>query len=244
MVRQYGGGSDTARLLAHLRAAGVLPPGTVGECLYDELRHGAERLVAEVNALTGGSAPEPLDVEFRLAGFTLKGRLSNVHAQGAIQVRHARIRGGDLLRGWISHLALHLAGPPEIPRVTYLVGLSQEKGRLPEAETLRLGPVGEPGDLLIRLLKRYWAGLITPLPLFPESSLSYARDVSIKGKDPQQSLHRARGIWEGNEQGRGECEDLSYRLCYGGGDPLDENFEEVSKEVFGPLLAHLERSHG
>jgi len=111
MVRRLAGGADPVGLLPHLRAAGVLPPGTVGECLYDELRHGAEKLLARVIALTGGSAPEPLDVDIRLAGFTLKGRLSNVLAQGAIQVRYARIRGADLLRAWISHLALHLAGP-------------------------------------------------------------------------------------------------------------------------------------
>jgi exodeoxyribonuclease V gamma subunit len=239
MMRQGSRDSDPARFLTQLRASGVLPPGTVGECLYDELRHGAERLMAKVNALTGGGAPEALEVALRLAGFTLKGRVSNVHARGAIQYRYARISGADLLRAWISHLALHLAALREMPRITFVVGISREKGRPPEPETFRFGPVGEPEPLLLDLLGAYWRGLVMPLPLFPRASLSYAQDVCLKDKDPQQALRRARAIWEGSEQSRGEREDFHYRLCFSAVDPLDEKFQDLSVEVFGPLLEHM-----
>jgi exodeoxyribonuclease V gamma subunit len=241
MMKQQPGGPDPARFLTQLRASGALPPGTVGECLVDELRHGVERLMGKVNSLTGGGSPGALDVGIQFPGFTLKGRVSDIHAQGAVRYRYARIRGADLLRAWIAHLALHLAAPQEVPRTTFLVGISQEKGRLPEPETLRFGPVAKPGPLLLHLLERTWTGLVMPLPLFPRSSRSYAEDVCLKGKDPQQALRRARAIWEGNEQSRGECEDLYYRLCFSAVDPLDEKFQDLSTEIFGPLLGHLEK---
>jgi exodeoxyribonuclease V gamma subunit len=242
MIRQQaGGGTDPARFLTQWRASGALPPGRVGECLYDELRVGAERLMAGVKALSGGEAPKTLDLDIRLAGFTLKGRMTRVHARGAIEYRYARIRGADMLGAWISHLAMHLAAPETVPRTTFLLGVLQEKGRLPEPEILRFKPVEEPEPLLLRLLERYWAGLVMPLPLFPRSSHTYAEDVCVKGKDPQQALRNARSTWEGSERSRGECEDPHYRLCFGTADPLDERFQDVSTEIFGPLLAHLER---
>jgi exodeoxyribonuclease V gamma subunit len=239
MIRQQSKGADPAGLLTRLRASGVLPPGTVGECVHDELRAGADSLMAKVSALVGGT-PETVDADIRLAGFSLEGRVGGVHAQGAIQYRYARIRGADLLRAWISHLALHLTAPETVPRITFVAGISREKGKLPEPEIFRLGPVGEPGPILLHLLERYWGGLVMPLRLFPRSSLSYAQDVCVRNKDPQQALRRARAAWEGSERSRGECEDLYYRLCFGAEDPLDEEFEEVSKEVFGPLLEHME----
>ncbi|MEW6665763.1 MAG: exodeoxyribonuclease V subunit gamma [Thermodesulfobacteriota bacterium] len=241
MMGQRASGSDPADVFVQMRASGLLPPGTVGECLYEDLRHAAERLLAKVRALTGGDAPEAVEAAVRLAGFTLKARVSNVHARGAIHYRYARVGSPDLLKGWILHLALHLAAPRGIPRITFVAGIPQERDRSPEPEVFRFGPVGQPEPLLLDLLERYWTGLVAPLPLFPRSSLSYAEDVGVKGKDPQQALRRARAIWEGSEQGRGECEDLYYRLCFGAVDPLDERFQEVSTAVFGPLLEHLER---
>jgi exodeoxyribonuclease V gamma subunit len=65
-----------------------------------------------------------------------------------------------------------------------------------------------------------------PLKFFPKSSLEYADS----GK-----LNNAAGIW--NHRKYPEKDDLYFNLCFGGIDPLDEEFMATAQAVFSPCLA-------
>jgi hypothetical protein len=60
--------------------------------------------------------------------------------------------------------------------------------------------------------------------------------LQIKHKTPEEALEKARFIWEGNDNKRGESEDPHFDLCFRSFDPLDAGFENVSRELFAPLL--------
>jgi exodeoxyribonuclease V gamma subunit len=103
-----------------------------------------------------------------------------------------------------------------------------------------LRPVANPEYYLARLLEHYWEGLQRPLPFFPRSALAYVKKCFSNSKKKLPPEEAARHIWEGNEQQRGEREDLYFRLAFRGSQPLDEEFYKLAAEIFGPLLEHLQ----
>ena len=77
-----------------------------------------------------------------------------------------------------------------------------------------------------------------PLHFFPESSFEYARKIILKNQSKQDALNSGKNKWTGSDFVRGESEDLYFELCFGKTDPLDQAFQQISIEVFTPLLAH------
>ena len=59
-----------------------------------------------------------------------------------------------------------------------------------------------------------------------------------KDKPQGEALQTARNTWTGNEYVRGECEDAYYQLCFKNTNPIDQEFQRISKKIFGPLLMH------
>jgi len=51
----------------------------------------------------------------------------------------------------------------------------------------------------------------------------------------------ARNKWAGGDFNRGECEDDYYQLCFGNIDPLDSEFQDISEEIFFPILGNEKR---
>ncbi|MBN1105584.1 MAG: exodeoxyribonuclease V subunit gamma [Deltaproteobacteria bacterium] len=244
MIKKGIGGVGAQDLFPSIRSSGAIPPGTVGECLFDDLGKSVEKFVRRTRSFQNGGAMKPLEVDLSLSGFRVRGRLEGVHAGGLVRYRFARIKGVDLLRAWICHLALNVAGPIDYPRDTRIMGLDPGKREEERWRGLRLSPLKDGEAILEGLLRHYWRGLCVPLHLFPESSWLYAREVLVEGGQPQDALVTTRRKWTGNERGRGEGEDPYYRLCFAAGDPLDGAFESLSKEIFGPLLEHLEEERG
>ena len=89
------------------------------------------------------------------------------------------------------------------------------------------------------LLDIFKAGLEKPLHLFPVASMQYVQQEQMKGKSKISALAQARKKWLGSgDFARGESADPYYHVCFKSTDPLDLDFENVSKAVFGPLLEH------
>ena len=79
-----------------------------------------------------------------------------------------------------------------------------------------------------------------PLKFFPQTAWAYAEAAQKQesGDSKRDPASVAEASWEGNPhtQATGECEDAYFDLCFRSADPLDEEFQETARAVFGPLL--------
>jgi exodeoxyribonuclease V gamma subunit len=213
-------------------AIGQLPHGHVGDYYYAAMTIEAQNFVRQIEKYCGAVSRDPIDIDFKAAGFDLSGRLSSASDLGYIHIRYARRRVKDLLRTWIYHLIYCLLAPPDYEKSSYLIC---------KDSAIQFGPLTDSLPILESLLRIYRQGLEIPIHFFPKSSFEYAEQVLRKSKPETAALLRAKKKWVGSEfakTAKGESEDPYYDLCFRQFDPLDEQFQKVAIQVFEPLLAH------
>ena len=230
LVEQCLRGNDAKDPFRLNKATGMLPHGAVGICQYERLGRETKAFAGKTSAHIHSGMLAPLDVDLTLSGFRLTGRIDDLYPEKMIQYRYAKIKAKDRIRTWVRHLVLNCYHLPDYPRNSMVAGMD----KLWTAWEYR--PVENAEEILAKLLERYWEGLMKPLPFFPESSWEYVEQNLEKHKSPGDALQKARGIWAGNPFLDGEGEDRHYDLCFKNSNPLDAVFEEVSLEVFGPVL--------
>jgi exodeoxyribonuclease V gamma subunit len=239
MLKRSLSGKSLRDYLGPVRASGQLPPGMVGDCLYEDLSRGVDRFVQAFSPFLTGKPLDPLEVDLDMGLFKVEGRIENIYTERAIRYRYTTLKAKDLIRAWIYHVALNCAGSEEYPRTTMVVGLSEKGGeRIWSACHYKSLENGE--ELLTQILQTYWKGLMMPLPFFPEISWEYAERTIKKGGSPEDALRYARSSWQGNEYTRGAGQEEYNRICFRGRDPLDAEFQRISEAFFGPLIEHME----
>jgi exodeoxyribonuclease V gamma subunit len=160
----------------------------------------------------------------------LQARLPEIYNCGLLQARYAKQRAQDLLSAWIYHLVLCEAAPKELPPKSTLIFKNA---------AWQFKPVDDHLKILMDLFNMFKDGLEKPLHFFPGSSLEYVQQEQLKQKSKITALIQARKKWQGSgNYARGESDDPYYDICFKMTDPLDQAFEDVSKAVFGPLLAN------
>jgi exodeoxyribonuclease V gamma subunit len=215
------------------RGLGQLPPGRVGDYLYDEMGLGVENFARRVEQYAFEKIDRPLDFDLEISGFMLQGRLSDIYSHGYIHMRYATRKAKDLLKLWIHHLIYCEVKPAKFPDDSFLICKDKiEKFNRP----LNCRKIVET------LLDLYREGLTKPIHFFPETSLAYVQKSQNEKNTRQKALTGARLKWLGSgyEQSFAESDDLYYQRCFGNTDPIDEEFEAIAKQVYEPLLAHLE----
>ena len=221
-------GEELAAPLEVARGRGDLPPGECGAALYDTLSQPAAEFAAKVAEAASGEPLPPLDVDLKLRGGRIIGRIGSLREDRLVLYRYTKLKAKDLLRLWIQHLALNCADAKGYPRhATFLA--SDTIINLPSIEGSQ--------ELLDRLLTLYREGMSYPLRFFPETSLEYAK----KARDPkraQKALNDARGKWHGSEFFPGEGKEQHCRRCFGDEEPLDDDFIATAVAIWEPLLGH------
>ncbi|MBF0497723.1 MAG: exodeoxyribonuclease V subunit gamma, partial [Deltaproteobacteria bacterium] len=218
------------------KASGVLPHGTPGDCLFRELSQGVAAFVGQTRPQLQGRQLEPLDVTLQLAGVNLYGRIQPIYQDKFVQYRYATLRGKDYVRSWINHLVLNLSQATGYPKKSVVIGLKDNAWC-----GLEYQPVPHAHDFLEELLGLYWTGLTRPLHFFPETSWEYARWRLQKNSPPEYAGTKAEGVWLGIERRQGERpQDPYLELCFKYADPLDGEFRRISRQIFQPLLEHME----
>lgn len=213
---------------ASLSASGMLPHGTVGQVLFqqmaDEVHQFASRLGTRFPKGDGAEVPIDLNIE----PFHLSGELSDIYPEKRFVYRLAKIRPQDRLALFISHLImLNHFGKDSVQRTSMLVCQDAQ---------LELASLENAHDTLLNYLDLYWQGLKSPLPFFPKSSYAYAIK-HYQGKTSQQAMSAARVKWQGSPPyAPGENQDPYLNLCFSHQDPLDERFKTTALNVFLPLL--------
>jgi exodeoxyribonuclease V gamma subunit len=221
---------DTASdIFTHLQASGKLPHGTPGMFFYEDLSVSAREFAGKIRSRIEGGPLEPAVADIAVDGFRLTGRLAGLYPRGLLFYRPAKMKGRDRLRAWISHLVFNHLHASEVASDTYAIF---------EDRSYRYAPVGKPEYYLRIYLNLYMRGLRYPLHFFSESSLVYA-DIFMKGNVPDKAMRSARGIWDAFEFG--EKDDPYYELCFKEIDPLNDEFRELSRTVYEPMLNHEEQ---
>jgi len=222
LLDQLLAGLDTEQLLALTRAQGILPPAQQGEIVFRGLEEQVTEFAAGIRYLIGELPPlEPLELDIRVGLFRISGRLSGIWPEVLLRSRCAKHSGRDQMRLWIEHLLLNetkRGGYPVVSALATTDGI------------MRLLPVKESGECLRLLLDFYWTGLRQPLKFFPRASFAYGR---------KWDLGSARSVWCGDHFPEGD--DPYYQLCFGDTDPLDDEFERVTRAILDPLVQHCER---
>jgi exodeoxyribonuclease V gamma subunit len=217
LLDQLLAGGDTDQLLAVTRAQGILPPAQQGELVFRGLEEQVAEFAAGIRSLTGEQPSlEPLELDIRVGLFRISGRLSGIWPDVLLRSRCAKRSGRDQMRLWIEHLLLNETnreGYPEVSALATTDGI------------LRLLPVEESGECLRQLLNFYWTGLRQPLKFFPRASFAYGR---------KWDMGSARSAWCGDRFPEGD--DPYYQLCFGDTDPLDDEFEQVTRAILEPFL--------
>jgi exonuclease V gamma subunit len=109
-----------------------------------------------------------------------------------------------------------------------------------EDEFWQYEPVLDSVVILKESVSWYKQGSQTPLLFFPTSALAFAETLTKKSE--QEALSFALKTWQGDgEYRRGEVEDDYYQLCFRnieGHSLLNQQFQEMAKQFFQPLLQH------
>ena len=150
--------------------------------------------------------------------------------------RVGRLRARDRIEIWLRQLVWTAAGHGPLESIV----VSQDRGSW---KTATFGPPDDARERLGQWLDAWWRGLSTPLQVFPETSLAYAKVVA-RGTDdgdaiPSAVRERAReqagAAWLGDQFSRGEGLDPYLALVHDPGDPLDGGFEDLAQRLLVPL---------
>jgi exodeoxyribonuclease V gamma subunit len=222
-------GKDLREGYPVMQASGRLPHGSPGVCFYDNLCTSTRDFVRKIRPHLEGGKREPIEVDITIDGLRLTGRLVNVYPRGPVSYRLAKVKERDRIRAWISHLVFnHLRGDTAA-RPTVLVC---------EDRAFRYLPLEETEGYLRSLLYQYFRGLKKPLHFFPESSLIFTKKT-LDGEELEKALRAAMAKWKAYEFA--ENNNPYYQLCFGQVDPLDEEFCELARAIYEPMLRYEEQ---
>lgn len=218
-----------------LKSAGLLPPGESGSVSYRGLRDEAEQFASKIAPRLGTGFQPPVAIDLQIGGVRLTGQLTRLTERGLLNYRCADVKAKDMLRHWIQHVALNAARPQGCELASVLAARDV---------ILQFSAVERPEEVLSTLFELYWRGLSLPLKFFPESShaLVEAELKQKSGKAKKEPILAVLQAWEGDSFGhtRAEKEDGYFDLCFRNADPLDEEFVQTARAIFGPLLGHME----
>ena len=229
MLKNRLSGLNLDDMLPVQRATGTLPHGNIGKVRYREMSVDAEIFANTLENITEGKKLNNLDIDYEIAGFKIAGKITDIYEQGLIIFRYATVKPKDYLRAWIYHLLMCTIGDSKCARKTTLLGSNL---------VYEFDPVQNPEEILEYLLQVYWKGLSEPVHFFPATSYKYAHLLLVKEKFEYDALGIARKTWDGNDFNPGESNDLYFDLCFRETDPIDDEFERLSIDIFKSIFEY------
>lgn len=214
-------------------ASGWLPVGELGQAYWGQIRGPIRAFAPTLFDERPAEAAQPLLVDITLAGVRIHGWLEGVTDEGLFDYRLRDLGAWELAPFWLRHLLLNCAATPGIRRDSRLLS--------PKSEW-RLGPLANPLELLQPWLEAYQSALCEPLPLLAKCSVGFAKKWRNPGR--KEPIDAARGeaalMWQGNEHMSGEGDDPWNALAFRDREVLDERFEALAEQLYGPALDALQ----
>ena len=243
--------------LRRLRAHASIPSGLPGALAVRSLQEEVGRVAQIARARRSGERLADLETEITLeveglGSCVLGGRLDQLWPDGRVEVSFGRIGRRSELGVWIRHLFLCAcleagvdAGDRSFAPRSVFVGRGAQRGS--SEQVVIFGPDPEPGAHLAQIFEWAWSCERAPLPLFPASSLAFAKPALEHKTD--QAWRAAQQSYLGGESNHGtrpESEqDLEQARLWEGVSPLEASgdpallhrFDHVATGFFGPMLA-------
>lgn len=237
-------GQEPEALWPVLRASGLLPMGTPGRMLFDDLLAVAQGIASTALGCGAGEPITDLDLDLAVGRHRLMGWLDGRRTGGALYVSYAKLNPKRLLPAWIKHLVATVAGVR--PQRTWVVG----RGAANSAGGESFDEVSEPARSLGALLALYARGACAPLPFMPQSSCGYAGAylAGLAQTGDEQVARRwgqgkAAETWFGKTIPRigyipGDGEDPAVARVFDRSVLASEEFHRVALTVCCPMLGH------
>lgn len=216
-------GEDGDSLQKKLRHDGRWPLGSPGEVAFEQKREEIGDFAAEMAALDLGKPLDDLDFAFEVDGCLLRGTLGNRFENGCLLARYGKLRGRDLLKGWLHHL-ISCQVTPEAS--TTVVFMNDCRGVFTAATELR--------PSLADLVALYGAGRSAPIKLLVEPAVEYCRQ-KMRPRGKISPLIKARTQYRHSIDNGYES---SWSLIFQGLDDeqvIDENFAALCERIMLPL---------
>ncbi|WP_339080773.1 exodeoxyribonuclease V subunit gamma [Pseudomonas sp. TMP9] len=216
-------------------ASGWLPVGELGQAHWGQIRGPIRAFAPTLFDERPADAAQPLLVDIELAGVRIYGWLDGVTSEGLFDYRLRDLGAWELAPFWLRHLLLNCAATP---------GISRESRLLSPKSEWRLGALADAQALLLPWLDAYKSALCEPLPLLAKCSYGFASKWRKPGrKEPIDAARsEARLMWQGNDYMTGEGQDPWNALAFRDREPLDERFEALAEQLYGPALDALQGS--
>ncbi len=90
-----------------IQTRGQWPLGVSGELRFTEKQQDIDQFIAQVQAQQMGENLDELPLDLTVDSYRLVGTLNNLYTKGVMLVRYGKLRGRDLLSGWLHHLVLN-----------------------------------------------------------------------------------------------------------------------------------------
>lgn len=230
LKRHLSGGRTPERERAEAVALGLLPSGALCGVWFDTLDEALGGLLASLGDVT---LQEPVQAEIHGASWTLRGRVEGITGNGRLQVRPATCKPADLIRAWITHLALTAAYGPTLTDV------------VATNDHTVFGEVEDPMSLLEEIVQGYRAARRAPLAFFAQASHAYVAqaiklETSARAFTPALDAALAKLRCRTYEDSPpGDLDDPYAALCWRGRDPLADaaaEFEQRAMSFWRPAM--------
>ncbi len=246
LLQQQLAQADKQQQFEFLHAAGALPHGGFGQVWFEQQWQELHSLTEQLLPLLKGGAMEAQALgcnlqyspQQQLLSCRLSAWLKHRYAAGLISYRPGRLRGQDLLASWLWHLLLHAAGASSH---SYLFGLKDAWQWAPIAEADARACLG---DWLSYMQQATQQPLLLPM----ESAwqwISQCKDkksgeISFDEANLAKARSKARLAFAGGPFVRAEGDDPYIQAQLSDLDNIWPDFEQATKVLLQPMLAHLE----
>ena len=217
-------------------AEGLLPHGRAADNEWLVLQSEYQNLLDQLSRFRELPAPVR-NIECRFDnGLLLFGEVDACFADIGLMHFSAskKVSSRALLSLWLKHLALCATRQLSRNEVSQLI-ISQAGG-----VRFEYLDAASAKTLLANYIRLFQQGLGYPLPVFPNTSYTWAAHAD----KPEVAMSKARGVWHGGNYRnavRGECEDEFIRLALHNNtpDPLaDELFQQYAEEIYCPAIEY------
>lgn len=216
-------------------ALGLLPHGSAAIGEWSSIREEYQYLLDQLTRFRDEPS-ETRSVECELdQGLTLFGEVGACYPDiGLVHYSASKsIKSRATMSLWIDHLALSASGQLDRRECSQLLTPAAKGLRFEYLDTARAR------EILTNYVALFHQGLVYPLPVFPDTSYTWASH-----DDPEVAMSKALACWQGGryrDAPPGECEDRFIRLALQQNPtrPLDDSlFQEFAQRIYLPAVEH------